>query len=382
MSKKVWRRVLDAVADDVDELVDAFSRSIVTDPVYARSTIPLSELREVDREGFLVLLDYLRDPQRSAPALERFASDLGRRRARDEIALESLMTAIRRDYGILWAALRDRKYGLPAEVLVEFGQRVWEAIEIYSARVQVEYSEARLAVEASSRERTFQRLRALFEEAAPTQADFARIARDLRIGEGSNFQLVALDREHVHFAVQSMHRRAGRRAFGYEAGHQGVLFWETDTGVWGGLSITERAALEGLRLGTAPVARGLAELREAFATAREVLSDLPTDALGPFGPLDRWRSLALHRLAGSGCDPRPIIHRRLERAPARERERILRTASIFMSTGSILATAARESCHRNTVINRLEAFAQYTEVDLREPSGAALGALVLLPNDE
>src|SRR5680860_103679 len=180
VSERAWQEALKQLMADVDDLVDQFVQLIVTDTAYAQSTMPMAELRAVDREGCEVLIGVLRDPEAHAAALEQFASALGTRRAHGGIPVGSLVAAIRHDFNILWLALRDPKYGLPAEVLVQHGQLVWEAVEIYSMHVHTHYSDARLAAEVSNREVSFQRLAALFDGNPPTHADYARIARDLR----------------------------------------------------------------------------------------------------------------------------------------------------------------------------------------------------------
>ena len=60
-------------------------------------------------------------------------------------------------------------------------------------------------------------------------------------------------------------------------------------------------------------------------------------------------------------------------APAAEMERLLETVQVHLSgSGSVDDTAAALYCHRNTVQQRLNRFAELTGRDPRRPEDAAL----------
>lgn len=377
MTEQTWVGVLDDLLLDVDSLVDQFIQILAPDPAYGKSSLSLAELRAVDRDVFVALIQFLRDPVANRGNLRQLAADLGSRRAIDGIPLENLVAAIRLDFSILWAALSNPKYGLPPEIQVAHGQRVWEAVEIYTAQVHMHYSEALRARDLLDRETELRNLALLFGDSTPGQADLARIAGTLRIEENANFRLVAVNRADLPSVLQRLAPRVPGRIFGSELAHQAVVFWETKAPVWQDLAAEESAAVSAVPCAVAPIARGVSELRQAAVSAREVLSDLPVGLVGAHTPLDRWRTIAHHRMALVGCDPRNLISRRLDRVPETDRERLLQTARIFLRTGSLSLTAEREYCHRNTVINRLDSFAKITGIDLRQPSGAALGVLAL-----
>jgi hypothetical protein len=377
MTDQTWVGALGELLGDVDSLVDQFIQILAPDPAYGQSTIPFSELRAVDREVFVALIQFLSDPVANRERLKQLASDLGTCRANDGIPLENLVAAIRLDFSILWSALSNPKYGLPAEIQVAHGQRVWEAVEIYTAQVHMHYSEALRAKDLLDRETELRNLARLFGDSAPGQADLARTAGTLRIDENSNFRLIAVNRTDMPNALKRLAPRVPGRIFGLELAHQAVVFWETKAPAWQELSAEESLAVSVVPCAVAPIARGMSELHPAAVIAREVLSDLPVGLAGAHTPLDRWRTIAHHRMALVGCDPRSMIARRLERVPEVDRERLLQTARIYLRTGSLSATAEREYCHRNTVINRLDSLAKFTGIDVRQPSGAALGMLAL-----
>lgn len=377
MSEQTWAGVLDELLADVDTLVDRFIQILVSDPAYGHSSIPLSELRSAGRDVFVALIQFLSDPAANHVVLKQIASELGTRRANDGIPLESLVGAIRLDFSILWSALSDPKHGLPPEIQVEHGQRVWEAVEIYTAQVHTYYLEAKRAQDIVDRETVLRNLTILFGEVAPGQAALTRIAATLRVDEHANFRLVAVARSALPNTLQRLTPHVSGRIFSIEIAHQGLLFWETKVPVWHDATTEESMALSAVSCGVAPVARGMNELRGAATVAREVLSDLPAGLVGAYTPMDRWRTIAHHRMALVGCDPRTMIERQLERVPVADRDRLIQTARIYLRTGSLSVTAQQEYCHRNTVINRLDSFAKLTGVDLRQPSGAALGLLAL-----
>lgn len=377
MSGQTWAGVLEELLLDVDSLVDQFMQILAPDPAYGKSSISLSELRAVDREIFVALIQFLGDPVANREQLRQLAADLGTRRAIDGIPLDTLVTAIRLDFNILWSALSNPKYGLPPEIQVVHGQRVWEAVEIYTAQVHMHYSESLRAQDLLDRETVLRNLALLFGESAPGQADLARIAGTLRVEENANFRLVAVNRADLPTILKRLAPRVPKRLFGLELAHQAVVLWETKAPVWQDLAVEESLAVSVVPCAVAPIARGVSELRDAAVIAREVLSDLPSGLVGAYTPMDRWRTIAHHRMALVGCDPRTMIERRLEQVPAADRDRLIQTARIYLRTGSLSVTAEQEYCHRNTVINRLDSFAKLTGVDLRQPSGAALGLLAL-----
>ncbi|TSE17934.1 hypothetical protein B1A87_008420 [Arthrobacter sp. KBS0703] len=45
--------------------------------------------------------------------------------------------------------------------------------------------------------------------------------------------------------------------------------------------------------------------------------------------------------------------------------------------GCLVATADRLACHRNTIVNRLSAFENYTGPDLQKPHDAALALIAV-----
>ena len=99
----------------LDELLaQAFTARVREIPEYGDSQVTVLEIRDTARETFRRLIHGLRGgPARTArDGLLAFASDLGSKRARAGIPPESLTSAVRLDFSILWAdLLADRRTG-------------------------------------------------------------------------------------------------------------------------------------------------------------------------------------------------------------------------------------------------------------------------------
>ncbi|WP_427134950.1 helix-turn-helix domain-containing protein [Pseudarthrobacter sp. S9] len=132
-------------------------------------------------------------------------------------------------------------------------------------------------------------------------------------------------------------------------------------------------------MGIAPHAEGIAGLRTAVSAAREIMKDLPMGSVGVFSLRDRLLSITVHRLAQVGCDPGKLVFPLLRSCTEQERERILEAATVFLELGSLVGTAERLRCHRNTVVNRIGAFERYTGLDLQKPHDAAIALLAVIP---
>ncbi|WP_441414887.1 helix-turn-helix domain-containing protein [Arthrobacter sp. 2MCAF14] len=143
------------------------------------------------------------------------------------------------------------------------------------------------------------------------------------------------------------------------------------------LTYDESVLFDGMAVAVAPLAEGLGSVRTSAAAAREVMRDLPMGSAGVFTLRDRWLSITRHRLSQLGCDPGQLVFPKLQDCAPQERARILEAATTFLGTGSLVETARKLFCHRNTVVNRLAAFERYTGLDLQNPTDLALAVLAL-----
>lgn len=107
--------------------------------------------------------------------------------------------------------------------------------------------------------------------------------------------------------------------------------------------------------------------------------------MGPRRLEDSWLDVLVQRAEGFGRDLADDVLSGLdaETVPAGETRRLLDTVrSHLAGTGSVADTAAALYCHRNTIQQRINRFAELTGRDVRRPEDAALVALALRARDQ
>ena len=362
-----WPRTLEFLAGDRDQLVTDFLQRLQAMGRYDDGVIPADDLRQTAQDTFdllarriagLPLPEHLRDlPNR-----------LGVRRARQGVAREDLLEAVRLDFRVLWAGLLRAGGDDAAPVLVLHVEEVLEAVEQYISDVQAAFLEERALLERDSRAaaaQAFARLLSAGEHAPEVAAEVAPV---LGLPEHGGFEVAFVALGPVRA------RREGTR----ELSRTGCLTWEFDDGValvrvpgrvqWPALSPDTAGAVV---TGT----RGLAEVPAAIESAR-VVARYARPGEGLVHREDVWTGLARDQvgavLPGFGRE----ATERLEALEPDARARLLETLAHYTATGSVKDTAASLYCHRNTVVNRLQTFREVTGLDLTVPVQAAL-ALVL-----
>lgn len=362
---------------NLSSLVDGFLARLLSDRHYAESGVTLEDLRSTGEQSFTAMIDALRSGGTETAALESLADKLGARRARQAIPLDSLIRAVRMDFGVLWEGLASTTSGLSPEHLVRRGELVWRIVDIYASHVQTRYIQERAELERADVDLQQHYLAQLFGTQDSSAADIARVAGALRVQADAAFRVVALGREDGATVQRRLRtQREGDRVFSIAQGHHTLVIRQMLSGS-PTMDVRERNLYDGVSAAVAPLAQGLAAVREAGVAAREIMRDLPVNASGIFTLKDRVLSIARHRLTQVGCDPRRAVMDGMEQCPAKERERILEAVTMFLETGSLVETSRRLFCHRNTIVNRLAAFERYTGMDLKLPRDAAIAVLVL-----
>ena len=113
--------------EQLDEMADAYVREVRKLPGYLPTTVSESDLRTTAAETLHLLLGNLLGRDGTA-RLATLSEDLGRRRARQGIALDSLLRAVRMDFRFLWESLRSQ---IAYEQQADLGTHVvavWEAV--------------------------------------------------------------------------------------------------------------------------------------------------------------------------------------------------------------------------------------------------------------
>jgi hypothetical protein len=372
-----WTALVHLLHDDADALVAAFLDRVRRIPPYSRGLVPMDRV-EADAVGSF---DYLlrRIGGLALPArLRDIGPSIGRDRARRGVPLADLLTAVRLDFRVLWAALRERSGTEDMPLLVARAEEVWAVVEDYTTTIQVSYlEESALMARERTRERTVL-VGALLTDPRPDPQEVARVALALDVDPEAPF-LVAAAPSHDDRglrAVADQLAASGRMAHLQDAARHTLLIarWHADP------AAPVTSVLGDVRCAVAPVAAGLASVPGAARVAQEVCDVLPAEAVGSSGPCtlaDAWVLLAGARLGDLGPAIADSVLAGLDSAPHGERDRLVETVLAYARSGSVQQTATALFCHRNTVINRLRRFADLTGRQMTTPADAALVLVAL-----
>lgn len=374
-----WQDLVDAVGGQLPDLVEKFLTRILPDPAYAESGLTLEELRRSSFSSFSAMLLAMRETAPDIDALGVMAAELGARRARQGVPLDSLVRAIRLDFSVLWDALADPALGADPALLVRNAEVVWSTVDRFAASVQERYLAELEEIQGADADLQQQYLAQLLAPSEPSATDLSRIAGALRVDARSAFLVAAIDRNDGLTVRRRVRARPPRDTpvFTYDQGHHTLVIRPRNASAEERLNFQEAALFDGMAAAVAPHPDGIGGVRTAVSAAREIMKDLPMGSKGIFTLRDRWLSITSHRLSQVGCDPELLVASALRRCTSAERERLLEATRAFLELGSLVAVAEQLACHRNTVVNRLSAFENYTGLDLQKPRDAALAVLAV-----
>ncbi|WP_037065541.1 helix-turn-helix domain-containing protein, partial [Pseudonocardia acaciae] len=369
-----WAALVGRLRADADGLVTEFIDRVRAIPPYRRGVVPTERLvtdAHLTMQYLLRRIAGLEVPD----WLLGTGESIGRDRARLGVPLNDLLTAVRLDFTVLWAALRELSEPDDDGLLVAHVQDVWNAVERYTARIQLSYqTEAALLARERLGERTML-LAALLSDDDPAPDDVARVAVALDVDPTADLLVAAATAEAGNLLRRAADRLAagGRMVHVQSAGRHNLLLARWD----GGTGAPVRAALAGVPCGVGPLAHGLAAVPRGARLAGEIVDVLP-DLDGPTELSEAFLPLAAARLADTAGDLVESVLGGLARAPQRERERLLETVRAYAESGAVADVAARLYCHRNTVRGRLRRFTELTGHDVTVPAQAAAVLLALV----
>lgn len=369
-----WAALVGRLRADADGLVTEFIDRVRAIPPYRRGVVPTERLvtdAHLTMQYLLRRIAGLEVPD----WLLGTGESIGKDRARLGVPLNDLLTAVRLDFTVLWAALRELSGPDDEGLLVAHVQDVWNAVEQYTARIQLSYqTEAALLARERLGERTML-LAALLSDDDPAPDDVARVAVALDVDPTADLLVAAATAGAGNLLRRAADRLAagGRMAHVQSAGRHNLLLARWD----GGTGAPVRAALAGVPCGVGPLAHGLAAVPRSARLAGEIVDVLP-DLNGPTELPEAWLPLAAARLADTEGDLVESVLGGLARAPQRERERLLETVRAYAESGAVADVAARLYCHRNTVRGRLRRFTELTGHDVTVPAQAATVLLALV----
>ena len=378
-----WIELVDQLEGRLDKLAQTFTARVREIPEYGESQVTVPEIRDTARETFRRLTHGLRggEADNGRDGLLAFASDLGSKRARAGIPPESLTSAVRLDFSILWAELLEIAAPDDAGLLASRVDLVWRVVDEFATRTHMSYltERVRMAQEESSIQREF--IARLFNQSTLSTETSAQVGSALGISPDAWCGLVAAGGE-AGAGLRAASAQFGsglqlrHRLFLHESGGTTYLFWPLPAP-----RATPRGApvqvpqlppsLAGIPCGFVPEVHGLRALPAAARTAESLAALIRPNDSGPLSADAAWARLANQNLQDAGLDLAAQVEEALEECRGGERERLMETVRHFLSTGNITVTAEQLFCHRNTILNRLNRFEELTGIDLTVPSQAA-----------
>lgn len=368
-----WNALLDGLS--VERLTECFLARVMELGDYRDGALPASEIRRTATASFEALIESLR-PGEDSPGLvaarQDIALEVGVSRARAGLPVESLMTAIRQDFTVLWSELIALAGSTDAELMVHRAETVWEVVDSYAAQTQATYmlERQRMAQEASSLRQGY--VAALFGPESPPPELLSRLAGGLGVPFDSTLVVAATTAENtpsLHLVVAAAARR-GTDLFTHPLPDGLAAFWIADDRP--GSPLQEATAqVRGLQCGLVEQVQGLAGVRTAVQTARtlaELADEKDTAALTM---RSAWARLARIRLAETGAPLVPDIDNALAGCGPVEQARLQEAVRSYLRTGRVGRSAEELFCHRNTLMNRLRRFEELTGIDVTVPEQAA-----------
>lgn len=366
--------------EEIDSLVDEWAEYVGPLRASYSELVSPQEFRDSAWQAFEVLLRTvarLPVPEHIAGVSER----VGEQRARQGVPLDALLQAARVDFRVVWAALVRRAGDEGKAQLVNSAYYVWEAVEHHVTGIMTAYQ--RTVLEMGRRTEDERRLwfsRLLDSDGRnPTVVQDA--ARALGFQVSGRF-LCAVTPGGGEASLRGVANAL--RGLGAPLQQQAVA---SDMVLVVQLSprLTREAVLaqlQGTPCGVSSEVTGLTELPRAVTLATATARVLPPDAAEPHRLEDSWLDVLVHRAGDLGRDLAADVFGGLHAgAPPAEVDRLLETVQTHLSgSGSVADTAAALYCHRNTIQQRLNRFAELTGRDPRRPEDAALVVLALSAN--
>ena len=362
----------------VEDLTDHFLDRVLRVPGYDTAPLPSSEIRRTGAASFDALIRGLQQGSEGShdssgrAARLAIATDVGVSRARAGVPIESLMTAIRLDFSILWGELISIAENADAALLVRHADRVWGIVDSYASQTQTTYmaERQRMHNEASSVRQGY--VATLFGEMSPPAEMLTHIAGELALAETAPLCVaMAIGKEMAGLRIvvaSAAHR--GAEIFTHHLGDGLVAFWPCDDRP--GSAIQEAASqISQLRCGLVELVHGIAKLPDAARLARDLANLLTPEDQHALTMTLAWARLARLRLGESGLPLTADLNAALAHCSVAERTRLIEGVRAYLSTGSIIASAEILFCHRNTLMNRLRRFAKITGIDITVPQQAA-----------
>jgi hypothetical protein len=326
------------------------------------------ELWEFVRDN---LMRALEDFGGLAPAggdVEQAARQTGRRRAEQNVPLDTVLRAYRRGGRVLWQVMAEHLRARPGrdsdtrDTELDVAGAVWETIDRYSVVMSDAYRLTQL--EMQSRQDT--RRVALFEALLDGRAD------DPAVAAAASAALGVPQQDRYVVVVAAQNPAAPPNPAPVLEAHGMWSFWRPRAGRYAGIVRLPRGAdaprtllgllrnRTGATAGVSPEFERLARAGRALRLAEETLRTLPAGGGAAAAFDDRLAEVLLSGRADI-AERIVTVHLGPVLATGGERAALLETLRVWLDHGCSAARAAELLyCHRNTVLNRISRISELT----------------------
>ncbi|MGI5467173.1 PucR family transcriptional regulator [Streptomyces sp. CA-132043] len=370
-----WRELVTSLALDVDDLAETFLTRLDVDGVYRSGLVPDEQLRESARDSLALILRALATDS-TTTQLSELPGELGRLRARQGVPGEDLVAAVRLDFGVVWSAMLARGRSGDMTVLALHAENLWRVVDDYARAVQQSYLEERALMAAATRDEQLTYLAELLGPAGRSPRNVQNIARALEVDADGTFCVVVADASASHAARRAAAQitALGEQLFVVNQPGRVVLMWPVSPS--GRRHDLQLRQLRGMAGGLVPDVPGLGAVPAAAATAFEICRTLRPDERNLVTLAQSWTRVAKSQLDEQHGFSTTLLAD-LAALPEADREVMVETVRAYLATGSLVASAERLYCHRNTVLNRLGRFQKLTGLDVTVPEQAAVVLVAL-----
>ena len=366
--------------EEIDSLVDEWAEYVGPLRASYSELVSPQDFRDSAWQAFEVLLRTvarLPVPEHIAGVSER----VGEQRARQGVPLDALLQAARVDFRVVWGALVRRAGDEGKAQLVNSAYYVWEAVEHHVTGIMTAYQ--RTVLEMGRRTEDERRLwfsRLLDSDGrSPTVVQDTARALGFQVAGRFLCAVAPGGGEASLRGVANALRGLGAPLQQQAVASDMVLVVQLSPRLTRDTVLTQ---LQRTPCGVSSEVTGLTEVPRAVTLATATARVLPPDSTEPQRLEDSWLDVLVHRAGDLGRDLAADVFGGLHAgAPAAEAARLLETVQVHLSgSGSVADTAAALYCHRNTIQQRLNRFAELTGRDPRRPEDAALVVLALSAN--
>ncbi|WP_169541845.1 PucR family transcriptional regulator [Nocardia jiangxiensis] len=370
-----WQELLAGAAVEIDRLADSYLEQIMQISPYDSGLVDRDEVHDDARKSLQLILRNTTAP--STTGTDDLPVELGQRRARQGVPVESLVAAVRLCFGVIWSYILWRAHHRDAMALAMHVGNLCGIVDTYARTVQQSYLQeiAIIAREESDHQRGFL-LELLRHPHLPS--NISRLAAALGTDESASYRVVMAlmpEADAIHRA-ESQARASAEKLFTVEWNSGIVGFWQAPRKSKGPQTELQYRLLSGVRAGFVPQVAGLGKVPSAADSALDIAHVLTADDSGLVTFPQAWARVARRKLEG-GADPVDRVTERLDSCGDEERHRIVETVQAFLESGNVGHVATRLYCHRNTVLKRLQRFRELTGLDVTIPQDAALALLAL-----